>query len=212
MGGGGKGGSQTTSVRIPAWLEDAAQRNLSRADSLSQIGYTPQYGPSVAAMTPAQIAAMQGTNSAASAFGLQTTDPMAGMLQAQNFAGGVHGYSTMPLYNEMISQLQQNAPGQYAALTAPFINPVTGAAPVSPYGQAVQNGPAQMTPVARGGEGDRQGVFSGGPGGFTGFGDMINGGGSGASGATFQGGPLSGALNTVGVRPAGGGSGMGGGK
>lgn len=40
-------------------------------------------------------------------------------------------------------------------------------------------------------------------GGYTGLSDMVNGGGAGASGDTFKGGPYSGLLNAVGVRPMG---------
>lgn len=40
-------------------------------------------------------------------------------------------------------------------------------------------------------------------GGYTGLGDMINGGGAGRSGSTFEGGPMSGLLNSIGVRPMG---------
>jgi len=45
----------------------------------------------------------------------------------------------------------------------------------------------------------------GGGGGFTGLRDMVNGGGPGAAGPTFQGGPTAMALNTLGVRPLGSG-------
>ena len=58
-GGGGKGGSATSEVKIPQWLEDAARENLAKAGDISQIGYVPYYGPDVAAMTPMQEAAMQ---------------------------------------------------------------------------------------------------------------------------------------------------------
>lgn len=132
-GGGGKGGSQTTEVTIPAWLEDAARRNIAKAEGISQTGFVPYMGPDVAAFSPMQTAAMQGTGSAASAFGLPGGDPMAGMPQPQQFAGGVQGYSSYPLYSQALSNLQAAAPGQYAALQAPFINPVTGAAPGGVY-------------------------------------------------------------------------------
>ncbi|NBT30999.1 MAG: hypothetical protein EBT13_03590 [Rhodobacteraceae bacterium] len=67
---GGKGGSSTTEVKIPEWIESAAQRNLNRADEVSQLGYVPYYGPDVAAFSPMQEAAMRNTAGAASAFGL----------------------------------------------------------------------------------------------------------------------------------------------
>lgn len=122
MGGGGK---NTTSVTVPAWLEQAAQRNLGRADELAQIGYTPYYGPDVAAMTPMQMAAMQGTNTAASAFGMPTADPMAGMPAAMDY-GGMPAYSSGGLYDQALAELERRMPGQFAALRAPFIDPVTG--------------------------------------------------------------------------------------
>jgi hypothetical protein len=122
MGGGGR---NTTEVTVPAWLEQAAQRNLGRADELSRIGYTPYYGPDVAAMTPMQMAAMQGTNTAASAFGLPTADPMAGMPAATNY-GGMPAYSSGGLYDQALAELERRMPGQFAALRAPFIDPVTG--------------------------------------------------------------------------------------
>lgn len=134
-GGGGKGGSQSTSVEIPAWLEQAAQSNLAKAGEISKIGYTPYYGPDVAAMTPLQTAGMQNTGSAASAFGLPfASDPMAGMPTPQTYAGGLLGYSSGGMYDQARSELAARNPGQYAAVTAPFINPVTGAQPMMPYG------------------------------------------------------------------------------
>jgi hypothetical protein len=126
MSGGGKGGRQTTEVKIPAWLEQAAQENLARAGEVSRIGYTPYMGPDVAALSPMQVSAMQGTGQAASAFGLPGGDPMAGMPAPQTFAGGVQGYSSYPLYEQALANLRATAPGQFAALQAPFINPVTG--------------------------------------------------------------------------------------
>lgn len=141
MSGGGKGGSQTTQVTIPPWLEQAAQRNIAKAEDIARIGFTPYIGPDVAAMTPMQIAAMQGTNQAASAFGLGSVDPMAGMPQAYDF-GGMSAYSSYPLYSQSLDQLQATAPGQFAALQAPFINPQTGALPGAPYMTGAQGAAA----------------------------------------------------------------------
>lgn len=136
MSGGGKGGSSTSQTQIPAWLENAAQSNLARADQLAQIGYTPYYGPDVAALSPMQVAAMQGTNQAASAFGMGGGDAMAGMPAPQTFAGGVQGYSSAPLFQQSLDALAAARPGQFAALQAPFINPVTGAEPAAPFGSS----------------------------------------------------------------------------
>lgn len=126
MSGGGKGGRQTTEVKIPAWLEQAAQENLARAGEVSRIGYVPYMGPDVAALSPMQISAMQGTGQAASAFGLPSGNVMAGVPAPQTFAGGVQGYSSYPLYEQALANLQTTAPGQFAALQVPFIDPITG--------------------------------------------------------------------------------------
>jgi hypothetical protein len=143
---GGKGGSQTTEVTIPAWLEDAAKRNIAKAEGISQTGFVPYMGPDVAAFSPMQMSAMQGTGAASSAFGLGGGDPMAGMPQPQQFAGGMQGYSSYPLYSQALSNLQAAAPGQYAALQAPFMNPVTGAAPRGIYMSGAQQ--PTIAPVA----------------------------------------------------------------
>lgn len=143
MGGGGKGGSQTTTVQIPAWLQEAAQRNLARADQTSTIGYTPYYGPDVAALTPMQQAAMANTNQAALSFGLAApSDPMAGVPLPQTFSGGVQGYGSGGLYDQALGELKLRMPGQFAALQAPFINPITGAMPTGVYGTPDAPAPA----------------------------------------------------------------------
>jgi hypothetical protein len=131
---GGKGGQSTTKVEIPEWLESAAQENLAKAGELSKIGYTPYYGPSVAAMTPMMQQSMAGTNQAAQAFGMSGgVNPNAGMQQAQNY-GGVQAYGSGDMYDQILLELETRRPGQFSAMNAPFINPVTGAQPAAPYG------------------------------------------------------------------------------
>lgn len=119
------GGSNTTSVTIPKWLEDAVQENIASAKNVSKIGYTPYYGPDVAAMTPAQIAAMQGTNQMATAFGMPTYDATAGMPAATDY-NGMSAYSSGGMYDQALAELKARNPGQYAAITGMFIDPVTG--------------------------------------------------------------------------------------
>jgi hypothetical protein len=209
MSGGGKGGSQTTTtkVEIPKWLEDPARRNIAKAEELAQIGFTPYYGPDVAALTPGQMAAMQNVNAAADAFGMASAGNNFGLPQAQDF-GGVQGYSAFPIYDQAMGQLQSNMPGQYDALTAPFLDPVTGAPPVSPFlaGYDLPAMPSAAAPVGSGGGTDHSGPpavgggmpsFQGpnlngtagyGTGGFTGVKDMFDGGGPGASGGGLFGG------------------------
>lgn len=123
---GGKGGSQTTETEIPQFIEGPARRNLQRAEQLAQVGYMPYYGPSVAAFTPMQTQAMQSTADAAAAFGLAPQmDVMAGMPQAQDF-GGVQGYGTGQMFEQALSDLAANQPGQAAAFNRLFTGPQAG--------------------------------------------------------------------------------------
>lgn len=125
---GGKGSSQTTSVAVPEYIEAAAQRNLNKAEGISQLGYTPYYGPDVAAFSPAQQAAFQNTAGAAGAFGLASpTDPFGGMGAPTDF-GGVQGYSSAPLYHQSVDALAANRPGQKQYIDSFFIDPMTGQA------------------------------------------------------------------------------------
>lgn len=126
------GGKSTTTTEIPAFLREAMQENIARGRQAASIGYTPYFGPDVAALTPMQEAAMANTNAGASAFGLAA--PMGtGMPEAQTFAGGVRGYSSAPMFEAALAELKARNPAQYAALLAPFINPQTGAAPVAQF-------------------------------------------------------------------------------
>ena len=143
---GGKGGRSSTSVEIPAWLESAARQNIARADEIAQIGYVPYYGPDVAAMTPMQMSAGGNINAAASAFGLGApTSAMAGMPPAMDY-GGMSAYSSAPLYEQSLAQLQARRPGQFAALQAPFIDPVTGAPPAAPFASNLAFADQMMNP------------------------------------------------------------------
>jgi len=130
---GGKGGSTTSSVTIPEYIEAAAQRNLNKAERISQIGYTPYYGPDVAALTPMQQAALQGTAQTASAFGvpgggMSQQDIMGGMPEPTTYAGGVQGYSAAPIYEESLQTLGERRPGQKAYIDSFFIDPYAGGA------------------------------------------------------------------------------------
>ena len=126
---GGKGGSSTSSVEIPEYIEAAAQRNLGRAEDVSRMGYVPQYGPQVAALTPMEEAAAQNVAGAASAFGMATptgADVYGGIGAPTEYAGGVRGYSSVPLYEQSLAQLQADRPAQYDYMQSFFIDPATG--------------------------------------------------------------------------------------
>jgi len=132
---GGKGGSTSSTVTIPQYIEDAAKANLAKAEEISKIGYTPYYGPDVAAFTPMQQAGFQNTAGMADAFGLAGGGTgMEGMPTPTTYAGGIQGYSSAPMFEQSMAELEARRPGQYAAINAPFIDPVTGAQPMAPYG------------------------------------------------------------------------------
>ena len=205
-------GSSTSKTTVPKWLEDAARTNMGRADEIAKVGYTPYFGPDVAALNPTQLAAMNNNNSAASAFGMATADPTAGLPQAHDVAGGGQGDSSAPIYLDALAQLKANNPAQYEAISSMFMNPQTGAAPRTPF-NGVQAAPAPAQPVpaaysgsdgggntsspahfgSSGGRADRD--QQGGPAqtGFMGYksvADMFDRGGPGKSSGAFSGGGL----------------------
>ena len=157
---GGKGGSTTTSVEVPEYIQEAAKRNLTKAEKISQLGYVPYYGPDVAAFTPLQEAAFGNVAGQAGAFGLQTPagGVMSGMPAAQEFAGGVRGYSSAPMFEGAIAELAAKRPAQKAYIDSFFIDPVTGqvgtnvAAPID-YSTAYPQVPVAPVDTGDGGGG-----------------------------------------------------------
>ena len=128
---GGKGGSQTSQVTVPQYIEDAARANLSRAGDVANIGPIRYEGPDVAAYSPMQLAAARGLSDTASAFGvagggMSDQDLRGGMPEPTEFAGGVRGYSSAPMYDESLAALKASSPGQYDFINSLYIDPVTG--------------------------------------------------------------------------------------
>jgi hypothetical protein len=128
-----KGGSTTSTVEVPEYIEKAARRNLTEADKIRKLGFIPEYGPTVAAFTPMQEAAFQGTAQAAGAFGLpgggmSMQDISGGMPEPTTYAGGVRGYSALPIYEQALEAFGQARPGQKRYAESFFIDPFTGAA------------------------------------------------------------------------------------
>lgn len=189
MSGGGKGGSQSSSVQLPGFINDAAERAVARGEQAGSIGFVPFSGPDVAAFSPSQEAAFAGTNQAASAFGLPTSQGT-GLPEAQEFAGGLRGFSSKPLLDEAIATLGAERPGQLAAIQSGFIDPVTGA-PGQGLLPRPSERPASVGLIGSNDNGFEQpNVGSSGGGGFVSVRDMFDGGGAGASGGNFQGGGL----------------------
>ena len=122
---GGKGGSKTTEKALPDWLRGPAERNLQRAEAVQQIPYMPYYGPEVAAFTPAQNAAFDANIGAAEAFGLlapNTLTATSGMPAPTEYDGGFTGYSSQPLYDQALAELNAKQPGAVAQYNALFGN------------------------------------------------------------------------------------------
>ena len=197
------GGSQTNKTEIPQWLEDASRENIAMGNQVAGLGYVPYFGPDVAAFTPMQQASFQNTGQAANAFGMAGggMTGMEGMPQAQQFAGGVSGYSSAPMFQETMAALEANNPGQFAAIQNMFINPQTGAGGMQPQMPMQQSAPQQSSGGGGGGGGYRPmmpgGNGGGSIGGYTSIGDMFNGGGAGASGDKYSGGGRLSALGNV---------------
>ena len=143
---GPKGGKTETEQvnRVSPFQEVTGMRNMMRADDISQTGPIRNYGPTVAAFNDMQKSGFQNTADAASAFGLQApTDAMAGMPAAQDFGGGMMGYSAAPVVDQSLAALEEQAPGQVAAMNARFIDPQTGAAPTNAAFQTLTPGIVQ---------------------------------------------------------------------
>lgn len=183
---GGKGGSTTSEVKIPEYIEAASKANLARASDISKIGYTPYYGPDVAAFSPMQQAAFQNTADTAGAFGLAAPtsqqDIMGGMPAPTTYAGGVQGYSSAPMYEQSVAELAARRPGQYEAIMSQFIDPMTGAGPTAPSLAPAPTGAlTRMANQARDFSGNDGPSYGGGGVGYTGGRDMLDGGGPNAS-------------------------------
>ena len=206
-------GSTETKTEIPKWLEDASRSNLAMGNDVASIGYVPYYGPDVAAFTPMQQASFQNTGQAANAFGMAGggLTGMEGMPQAQQFAGGVSGYSSAPMFAETMAALEANNPGQLAAIRNMFLNPQTGAGgyqsqmpmqqPAPQQSSGGNDRDRQMMPSNGGGnryQGPNQnGDVGYGSSGYSSVRDMFDGGGAGASGDKYSGGGRLSALGNV---------------
>jgi hypothetical protein len=126
----------------------------------------------VAAFTPSQLSAFEGTRGAANAFGL----PSGSAFQQPDIvsSGGVQGYSSFPIYEKALADLKARSPGQVDLINSLFVDPVTGATPtnvltpkaaVDSFGQEEdysQRGPDSNDPANAGPSGSIGGLGFGG--------------------------------------------------
>ena len=175
MGGGGKGGSQTTTtkVELPATLERGAEGVLSGALQAASLGYRPNRGVTIAGFSPQQMAAFSGANDAASAFGLpsapQGQSPGGGYLPpTQTGAGGVQGYSTGALLDQNVAASMTEEDLQARAeVLAQFARDAAGVRAKGSGGPDIMQTPYYLSgdQVAQGGAGGQAAGASGGFGG-----------------------------------------------
>ena len=96
MGGGGKGGSQNSSqsvkVKLDPELKEAALKVMQGGFGTAGLPFQPYPGPTVAGLAPQEMAAFEGANQAASAFGLPAGSTIGYLPDAGDF-GGFQGYS-----------------------------------------------------------------------------------------------------------------------
>lgn len=118
MGGGGDKKTKTSqTTKLPAWYEDAAKQVISLGQNAASGGYVPYMGPDVAALAPDTLAAIKGTDQFASAFGMPTSGGASYLPEAQDFAGGVKGYSSFPGFEASMEALKTKYPGMYSFLS-----------------------------------------------------------------------------------------------
>lgn len=107
---GGKGGKEKSKASIPKWAQEFAQENIDRTSALGSMGYLPWTGPDVAAMSGMETQAAKNTMDAAKAFGMGGSGMDSYLPEAQEFAGGVKGYSSFPMFQEAVNNLYDIAP------------------------------------------------------------------------------------------------------
>lgn len=115
------GGSSSTEVEVPSWIEGPAKEMLNRSVDMAKMPYLNWQGPNVAALDDG---AMRGRAAMRGAFGMDSSVPY--MPQAQEFAGGIRGYSAAPLYDANMATLRERYPGAMEYHDSFFIDPVTG--------------------------------------------------------------------------------------
>lgn len=159
--GASMGGSQSTKTIIPENQQAAADANLARAQIAAAIGFTPNYGPDVAAFTPVQESVFRQTADTARAFGVDapTTnrDIRGGLPRATEYAGGVRGYSSGDLFDQSLLELERRRPAQKALIDSLFIDPVTGKMSVPKGYESLFQALTGLAPPSSGGSGGGSG-------------------------------------------------------
>jgi len=117
-----KGGRESKDTTMPTFMETAIQQGIGMGTDLAGSPYAAYRGPDVAAFSPLQNAAFQGTDQMSSAFGMPTTGG-ANYLPDPVQAGGAMGYSAAPIYDQAVANLPAPVSEFYSSFG---IDPNTG--------------------------------------------------------------------------------------
>ena len=187
-----------------------AARDFLLDQMLMQYSAGPVNVPTYQAVAPSAM--YSGTNAMLSSLGLEGVSPPS--MPTTNI-GGMDVYTSQPFQTQMETAYAEQYPGQYDYLRSFYMDPVTGDFGARSYGYVDPMAQVAAATNNRGGgggndrfddrggsnssgggifdmyEGPNRGPDAGagyGPGGYTSFGDMFDGGGPGQSGDTFSGG------------------------
>jgi len=103
MSGGGKGGSETTTIEIDPRLEQLGVSTGVGALRTAALPFRPTRGVQIAAFTPQQEAAMMGASAAAAALGLPSATPTV-MPRAKVNSMGIVGYDPGDMFAQRVRQ------------------------------------------------------------------------------------------------------------
>ena len=120
-----KGGRESTDRTMPKFFETALQQSVGMGQDLAAMPYVEYRGPDVAAFSPMQQAAFQNQQDAMNAFGMQ--GGQGSYLPTPVESGGAIGYSSAPIYDAAMDNLQATSPAVPDYISSFGIDPVTGA-------------------------------------------------------------------------------------
>ena len=119
---GGKGGSQSSQVQIPGYMEDALRQQLARGQAVQNMPYAPIMGPTMAGFTSGQKAGMESQAALAQRMGIipQEYDVASGYMPgAIDVGNGLTAYASYPGAKERVLAAFEESPQlarQYGSL------------------------------------------------------------------------------------------------
>lgn len=120
--------------KTETWKKMPSIESVNLARQIAQGGYVPYQGGEVAAFSPQMTQGMQGSQDMWSAFnnpGGTVPQVAASIPEAQDFGGGLKGYSGYGGYQDQLANLQQSYPGLASYLRQFTIDPRTGTLPTN---------------------------------------------------------------------------------